>query len=106
MNKHPEHDTSWAGQDHSGLDLRFHDLSTKVLFQTDLTGSKLYGAKISLSCGQFSGVKLDDEQVAALLFMIYQADIGSEWQTGLEKLIYEVAGHDTARRLHRYMKLA
>jgi hypothetical protein len=106
MDKHPNSDTSWVGQDKTGLDLRYQDLSARTLFQTDLRGSKLYGAKIALTCGQFDGVRLDDEQVAALLFMLYQADISPEWQSGLEALIYEVAGHGVAARLHRFMKLA
>jgi uncharacterized protein YjbI with pentapeptide repeats len=99
-------DSSLVGKDLREEDLRFKDLSDKILFQTDLRSARMYGAKISLQCETFDSVQLDNEQVASLLFMISQADIDHQWTVGLEKLIYDVAGEKTAKALQRFLRLA
>lgn len=85
-------DTSLVGKDLSGQDLRHRDLSGKVLFETDLRNAKLYGAKISLACETFDGVKLDDSQVALLLIMISKAEMDPVYQEGLRRLVYQAMG--------------
>lgn len=99
-------DSSLAGKDLSGTDLRHRDLSDFILFQTDLRGANLYGCKFKASCEQFDGVKLDDETVAKLLLMIQMADISPKWQVGLRDLVRRTTGDNFFRALQRWLKLA
>jgi uncharacterized protein YjbI with pentapeptide repeats len=85
-------DVSMAGKDFRGQSLRNADLTDKILFGTDLREADLYGAKISLLCQTFDGVKLSDLQVAYLLLMIAQADIDPVYQRGLHDLTLSVIG--------------
>ena len=88
-------------------DLRCQDLSDRVLFGHDLSGTKLYGAKISLRCETFDGLKLDDTQLAMLLLMISQVSMPTTaWRDGLRQLVRDEIGDDAFRTLERYLQLA
>lgn len=97
--------SEWVGKDLTNLDFRYKDLSARVLFNTNLKGSRLYGAKISLQCSTFDAVKLDDEQVSELLLMFALADIDSRWVTGLRALVEAVVGPDKVKALDRFLRL-
>jgi uncharacterized protein YjbI with pentapeptide repeats len=99
-------DTDLVGMDLRDTDQRYRDLSHKVLFQTDLRGARLYGAKVSIECQTFDAVQLDDEQVASLLFMLSLADIDERWKVGMTDMIRAIAGEKMATTLQRYLKLA
>jgi hypothetical protein len=94
-----------AGGDFKGTDLRLRDLSNHVLFDADLRGAKLHGAKIALVCHQFDGVKLDNEQVAYLLLMISQANIDPRYVTGIQETVARVVGKDAYQALQRLLRL-
>lgn len=98
-------DSSLTGKDLRGQDLRYSDLTDKVLFETDLRGADLYGAKISLHCQTFDGVKLDNSQVAYLLMMLSKADIDPQYRDGIHKLTRAVAGERAYQVLLRLMSL-
>jgi uncharacterized protein YjbI with pentapeptide repeats len=101
-----EPDSSLAGKDLSGQDLRYTDLSDKVLFDTDLRGAQLYGVRLSMLCQQFDGVKLDNTQIASLLMIISQADIDPRFKQGLNALVESVAGSSSYKALQRMLRLA
>jgi hypothetical protein len=98
-------DKTYVGKDLTNEDLRHHDLSGKILFNTDLRGSNLHGVRISLECSTFDGVKLDDEQVAKLLLMLSLADINPKFQVGLRDLTRRVTGDKFFAALQRYLQL-
>jgi hypothetical protein len=85
-----ELDTSLAGADLRNKDLRGYDFRDKVLFQTDLRGSKLYGASFSAHCANWEGVMLDDKQVAWLLLLLSKVDC--PWTNQLRALARDVVG--------------
>lgn len=99
-------DTSLVGKDLSGADLRHHNLTSKILFGTDLRGANLYDARISLRCETFDGAKLDNTQVAKLLLMIQLADIDPKLQVGLRDLVRRVTGERHFEALQRWLRLA
>lgn len=98
-------DRSLVGQDLRNEDLRHFDLSDKVLFQADLRGAKLYGAKVSIKCAQFDGVRLDQDQVAQLLLLIQSADIDPKFQVGLRDLVKRVIGEARFKAIYRWLHL-
>jgi hypothetical protein len=88
-------------------DLRYRDLTEQVLFHVDLRGKKLYGAKISLKCETFDGLKLDPTQMSMLLLMISLADMSTTaWRDGLLNLIESEIGAQELKTLKRYLQLA
>lgn len=98
-------DTSWAGTDKSGTDLRNLDLRDKVLYRTDVRGAQLYNVGISVSCDTFDGLVLDDQQVGLFLKLIARSDIAQEWKAGLEALVQKVLGQRKSALLGRYLDL-
>jgi hypothetical protein len=74
---------------------------------TDLRRAKLYGAKISLTCDTFDGVKLDETQMATLLLMIAQAHMPTTaWLDGIRDLVASEIGVKELDKLERYLGLA
>jgi hypothetical protein len=92
-------DTSLTGADLSNKDLRYFDFRDKVLFGTDLRGSKLYGASFSINCATWDGVKLDNDQVAWLLLLISKAD--TPWSGKIRTLARDVVGLTRFRLIER-----
>lgn len=84
--------TQYAGSDLSNQDLRGKDFTHCVMFQTDLRGSSLHGASITLDCATFDGVKLDTRQVAMLLALIAQAETTPATKAALQRVAQEVYG--------------
>lgn len=95
----------FVGKDLRGRDLRWVDFSGEPLFQTDLRGASLHQAVISLDCATFSGVKLDDQQVALFLLMLSSADIDVKWKASLVQLVREQVGDSQLDVLQRYLRL-
>jgi hypothetical protein len=87
-------------------DWRHRDLTDQVLFGQDLTGKRLYGARISLKCDTFDGVKLDHQQVAMLLLMIAMADIDPAVVRALHTVVEVAVGSHEYSVLKRYLELA
>jgi hypothetical protein len=96
----------YVGADLSNQDLRHTDFTNKILFGTNLRGSELYGAAISLKCDTFDGAKFDPSQVATLLLMISLADIDPKFQVGLRDLVRRVTGEKHFAALQRYLQVA
>lgn len=99
------YDTALAGQSLANADLRGHDLTNKILFQTDLRGAQLYNARISLTCSTFDGLRLDSEQVAVLLKLIALADVDERWIVGINSLVASVTSPAKLRVIDRYLQI-
>lgn len=86
-----------AGQDLSNQDFIDCDMSLSdftganlslcSLYGSDMTGSRLNGAIISLNCLTFHGLKLDNQQVDYLLYLILLADIPVEIRRKIEEVL-------------------
>lgn len=98
-------DPTLVGADLRDTDLRHRDLSDLILFQTDLRGANLYGAKVSLRCQTFDSVKLSDEQVSQILLMLQTADINPKFQVGIRDLVRRVTGEKYFAALSRWLRL-
>lgn len=96
---------SWSSLDKSGQDFRGADLRDHILFETDLRGSNLYNVGISVDCDTFTGVRLDDTQVALFLRLIASASIDPQWQVGLKALVKDVIGQANDNALTRYLQI-
>lgn len=69
-----------TNQDFLECDFSYSDCSDMVfagcnLYKSDFTGAKMAGAVVSLSCFTFRDVKLDNQQVEYLLYLLTLADI-------------------------------
>jgi hypothetical protein len=87
------------------VDSRHADFSGQVMYGKDLRDHALYGAIISLTCEQFDGVKLTDEQVALFVLMISEAQFSKSFQEGLRRVVKESLGDHPYEVLCRYLKV-
>lgn len=87
-------------------DWRHRDLTGQTLFGVDLSGKRLYGAKIALKCDTFDGVKLDRQQVAMLLLMIAMADIDPAMARSIHTVVEATVGSKEYAVLKRYLEIA
>ena len=76
-----------------------------MLFGTDLRGCRLQGAKLTLDCATFEGLKLDDDQVAMLLILIAKADIDARWSVSLQELVEQIVGTDRSSAIARIVRV-
>jgi hypothetical protein len=82
------------------------DFSGRVMYGEDLRHCRLYGAKVSLTCEQFDGVKLTDRQVSLLVLMLCEADFSKGMQDQLRMAVKESLGDEEYELLCRYLKVA
>lgn len=98
-------DTSLAGMDLRDRDCRGVDLTSKVLFQTDLRGARLRGAHFTLDCATFDGLKLDDHQMALFLLLLMKADVDPAWAPALLEVLRQRLPPDVIEAYQQYLQL-
>lgn len=86
-------------------DLRGQDWRGRILWGVDVRGANLWGLGVSINCGTFDHVILDDRQVALLLRLIALAEIDPRWVDGLQTLVRTVAGRKQDASISRYLDL-
>ena len=101
-----ELDSSLAGQDLSNQDLRYRDLTGKVLFDTQFEGAEMYGVKLDMACHSFDGARFDDTHIALFLLMLSKANVRSGWVNGIKALVKSQIGKRDFDRLSRFAEIA